>query len=435
MSKLIYSDSLQKFQSLFPEWNVITDPSYKAIVFTKDNYIVTHGHVFKTDSGGETGNANFAPILHADITSKYGAGDTTNYGHVKLTDTVNFPSSYGGTTPVETNGVSSGFAATPMAVRAAYNTAYAHAKAYADSLLSANDAMIFKGTIGTGGTVTALPTNNYFSGWTYRVITAGNYAGQVCEIGDLIISIKNGPALGSTVINADWTVSQANIDGAVTSANNFGGSDRVILSGGANKTIKDLTAGSTNQVLMQGASAPVWTTLSNLTYGLAGNTITYNATAAKSLLLAAGGSTTISFNNATGTFTISSSAFDHKIFIGASGATEHAVTANGNLWLNLIKNGTTLQNAINIVGSGAITVVSDATGKIIIDSTNSWRAVNALLGAAIGTGVASTTTPTTISTNTLEFTDDFIRTDASTTSKLSLAWTEIDSNGVVKYYV
>ena len=129
MSKLIYSDSLQKFQSLFPEWNVITDPSYKAIVFTKDNYIVTHGHVFKTDSGGETGNANFAPILHADITSKYGAGDTTNYGHVKLTDTVNFPSSYGGTTPVETNGVSSGFAATPMAVRAAYNTAYAHAKA------------------------------------------------------------------------------------------------------------------------------------------------------------------------------------------------------------------------------------------------------------------------------------------------------------------
>ena len=186
---------------------------------------------------------------------------------------------------------------------------------------------------------------------------------------------------------------------------------------------------------MQGASAPVWTTLSNLTYGLAGNTITYNATVAKSLLLAAGGSTTISFNNATGTFTISSSAFDHKIFIGASGATEHAVTANGNLWLNLIKNGTTLQNAINIVGSGAITVVSDATGKIIIDSTNSWRAVNALLGAAIGTGVASTTTPTTISTNTLEFTDDFIRTDASTTSKLSLAWTEIDSNGVVKYYV
>ena len=47
----------------------------------------------------------------------------------------------------------------------------------------------------------------------------------------------------------------------------------------------------------------------------------------------------------------------------------------------------------------------------------------------------STTTPTTISTNTLEFTDDFIRTDALTTSKLSLAWTEIDSNGVAKYYV
>ena len=435
MSKLIYSDSLQKFQTTFPGWSTITDPAYRTIVFTKDNYIVTHGHIFKTDDGGATGNVNFAPILHADTTNKYGAGDATNYGHVKLTDTVNLPSAGGGTTPAETNGVSSGFAATPMAVRAAYNTAYAHAKAYADSLLSANDAMIFKGTIGTGGTVTALPTNNYFSGWTYRVITAGSYAGQVCEVGDLIISVNDGPTTGSTVINADWTVSQANIDGAVTSTNNFGGSDRVILSRGANKTIKDLTAGSTNQVLMQGASAPAWTTLSNLTYGLAGNTITYNATVAKSLLLAAGGSTSISFDNTTGTFTISSPAFDHKIFIGASGATAHAATVNGNLWLNLIKNGTTLQNAINIVGTGSTTVVSDATGKITIDSTNSWRAINALLGAAIGTGVASTTTPTTISTNTLEFTDDFIRTDVSTTSKLSLAWTEIDSNGVVKYYV
>jgi hypothetical protein len=85
-------------------------------------------------------------------------------------------------------------------------------KAYADSLFGANDAMIFKGTIGTGGTVTALPTT-YSAGWTYRVITAATYAGVVCEVGDLIIAVVDRSGSGN--LNSDWTVAQTNIDGAV----------------------------------------------------------------------------------------------------------------------------------------------------------------------------------------------------------------------------
>lgn len=86
------------------------------------------------------------------------------------------------------------------------------AQDYADSILGANDAMVFKGTLGTGGTVTALPTT-YQTGWTYRVITAGTYAGQACEVGDLIIAVADATDDGS---NADWTIAQTNIDGAVT---------------------------------------------------------------------------------------------------------------------------------------------------------------------------------------------------------------------------
>lgn len=86
------------------------------------------------------------------------------------------------------------------------------AKSYADSILGANDAMVFKGTLGTDGTVEALPTT-YETGWTYRVITAGSYAGQQCEVGDLIIAIADATDDGS---NADWTIAQTNIDGAVT---------------------------------------------------------------------------------------------------------------------------------------------------------------------------------------------------------------------------
>jgi hypothetical protein len=78
--------------------------------------------------------------------------------------------------------------------------------------LSAQDVMVFKGTLGTGGTVTALPTADYSAGWTYRVITAGYYAGQAAEVGDLIICVKD---YATGFLNSDWSVQQANIDGAV----------------------------------------------------------------------------------------------------------------------------------------------------------------------------------------------------------------------------
>jgi hypothetical protein len=79
------------------------------------------------------------------------------------------------------------------------------AKVFHDALgayISANDAMIFKGTLGTGGTVTSLPTAHE-KGWTYKVITASTYNGHVCEVGDLIICIAD--ATNSDSIS-DWVV-------------------------------------------------------------------------------------------------------------------------------------------------------------------------------------------------------------------------------------
>ena len=102
------------------------------------------------------------------------------------------------------------------------------AKDYADTILGANDAMVFKGTLGTAGTVTALPTT-YLIGWTYRVITAGTYAGQQCEIGDLIIAVADATDNGT---NADWTVVQTNVDGAVT-FNSALVNDEIVLGAGA----------------------------------------------------------------------------------------------------------------------------------------------------------------------------------------------------------
>jgi len=86
---------------------------------------------------------------------------------------------------------------------------------YVGGAIAAMDAMVFKGTLGTGGTITALPTT-YSTGWTYRVITAGTYAGNVCEVGDLIIALTSRSGSGN--LNSDWTVAQTNIEGAITTA-------------------------------------------------------------------------------------------------------------------------------------------------------------------------------------------------------------------------
>ena len=51
------------------------------------------------------------------------------------------------------------------------------------------EPMIFKGSLGTGGTITTLPTaSSANEGFTYKVITAGTYASQAAKIGDLFIS-------------------------------------------------------------------------------------------------------------------------------------------------------------------------------------------------------------------------------------------------------
>lgn len=69
-------------------------------------------------------------------------------------------------------------------------------------------------TPGIVDSTNAIPTE-YKAGNTYRVAEAGTYAGVNCEIGDLILVIKDYAE--GTASNDDFLVIQANIDGAVTS--------------------------------------------------------------------------------------------------------------------------------------------------------------------------------------------------------------------------
>jgi hypothetical protein len=109
-------------------------------------------------------------------------------------------------------------------------------KLYVDNIISTNDAMVFKGTIGLGGTVEALPTTHDV-GWTYRVITADTYADKVCEIGDMLISLVSREGSGNT--DADWSVFQTNIDGAVTGPSSATDERIAVFNGISGKVIKD----------------------------------------------------------------------------------------------------------------------------------------------------------------------------------------------------
>lgn len=137
----------------------------------------------------------------------------------------------------------------------------------------ANDAMRFKGTIGLtsannyiiNGVEAEFPSKTAEVGDTYRIVTAGRYAGVQCEVGDLLICI----IADSTGKTTAWTVAQTNINGQIYHTINgvqkgFYSNDTDTFS-----IFAPTTAGALGQVLTSrgGNSAPIWTNQSEITAG------------------------------------------------------------------------------------------------------------------------------------------------------------------------
>lgn len=177
VKKFKFGDGVNVFDDL--PWAAMTPDEINLLVTTHTNNFSNPHKVNKEQVGlGKVENKSVAEIL----TDAALTGTPTAPTAAPGTNTTQIA-----TTQFVTNAISSGIAAA--------------------------DAMIFKGTLGTDGTVEELPTT-YKTGWTYRVIEAGTYAGQQCEIGDLVIALTSRSGSGNQ--NADWTVAQTNIDGAIT---------------------------------------------------------------------------------------------------------------------------------------------------------------------------------------------------------------------------
>ncbi len=125
-----------------------------------------------------------------NTTYTFAAGDAN--GQIKVSD------SNGNTFNIDVKGLSAAaykkvdtvISESPSSANLPTSAAVANAIAAA---LSASDAMRFKGTIGSGGTISALPTNGVLVGDTYKVATAGKYANQSAKVGDLFIATATDP--------------------------------------------------------------------------------------------------------------------------------------------------------------------------------------------------------------------------------------------------
>lgn len=109
------------------------------------------------------------------------------------------------------------------------------------------EPMVFKGTLGTGGTITTLPTAAASNeGFTYKVITDGTYASQAAKVGDVFVSngsawvlIPSGDDVEDTwrAINVNGTQLKGN--GITSGAINFKNGGNVTVTGSGD----DITLG------------------------------------------------------------------------------------------------------------------------------------------------------------------------------------------------
>lgn len=113
-------------------------------------------------------------------------------------------------------------------------------KTYADQLIAAADAMVFKGVIDCSGNPNYPAADR---GWTYKASVAGKIGGASglnVEVSDTLICITDGTASGNqATVGGSWTVIQANIDGAVTGPASSTSGNFATFNGATGKILQD----------------------------------------------------------------------------------------------------------------------------------------------------------------------------------------------------
>ena len=100
-----------------------------------------------------------------------------------------------------------------------------------EAIAGIDGALVYKGIVDAEH---ALP-DKHTHGWTYVVAANGIYAGETCEVGDMIICVSTGDVASDD----DWNVVQTNINGAVTGPSSSVANHIATFDGSTGKIIKD----------------------------------------------------------------------------------------------------------------------------------------------------------------------------------------------------
>jgi hypothetical protein len=113
-------------------------------------------------------------------------------------------------------------------------------KAYVDALLNANDAMRFEGVVDCSSNPDYPAAD---AGHVYRVSVAGKIGGAsgvAVEAGDQLLCIADASAAGDqATVGSNWSITQANIDGAMIGPASAADSRIVLFDGTTGKLTKD----------------------------------------------------------------------------------------------------------------------------------------------------------------------------------------------------
>ena len=200
---------------------------------------------------------------------------------------------------------------TPTAPTAAAttNSTQIATTAFVMNAFTANDAMVFKGVVDAAADLPA----SHSQGWTYKVGTAGTYAGKVCEIGDMIICVTDGTSAN----NDHWAVIQNNVDGAIFRGSTSLTDGQVIIADGTSGKVK--TSGYT--IAKSVPSNAVFTDTNYYHTTGSWSNLTYTATAN-------GGAGALAFTIPTGTSSTQVAIGNHTHnYAGSSSAGGAATTA------------------------------------------------------------------------------------------------------------
>lgn len=128
-------------------------------------------------------------------------------------------------------------------------------KAYADALIGANDAMVFKGVIDASANPNYPASNR---GDTYKISVAGKIGGASgpnVEVGDTLIAMTDSTAAGThAAVGAQWNIVQTNIDGAVTGPASSTSGNLPSFSGTTGKVVADSGFTPSNSAIGAGSA-------------------------------------------------------------------------------------------------------------------------------------------------------------------------------------